>query len=181
MGLDTVDPKPISDSDASTVYTAITPVESIAGDVPEDDNPFGTTKPSPSSVPCAGSTFIIRSASSGKLITLLEGQVVLASPGSRGSVHWACVEIIGWIGFRSPVSGRYLGHDSHGKLCCTADKHSNWEKFCVRMRPEGGYNLLMTHFDGLFRMGIKVENGVEKLAKIGHDEIEGMVWEFVKD
>ena len=48
------------------------------------------------------------------------------------------------------------------------------------MRPEGGYVLLMTHFERLWHVGIKVEQGVEKLAKSGNGGSDGIVWEFVK-
>jgi len=48
------------------------------------------------------------------------------------------------------------------------------------MRPEGGYVLLMTHFERLWQVGIKLEQGVERLAKIGNGESDGIVWEFVQ-
>ncbi len=67
-----------------------------------------------------------------------------------------------------------------GRLCCLASRHQGWENFCVRMTPEGGYVLLMTHFERLWHVGIKVEQGVEKLAKIGDGGSAGTVWEFVK-
>ena len=178
MVLNQADPKPIPDSDNSTVYSATTPPETVTADLLDD--PFGGAEPSSSSVPWPGSTFIIRSVSSGHVITLLEGQIVLARPGGRGSVHWACVETKGWLGFRNLASGRFLGHDMQGRLCCFAERHRGWENFCVRMRPEGGYVLLMTHFERLWHVGIKVEKGVEKLAKIENGESDGIIWEFVK-
>ncbi|KAF2094063.1 hypothetical protein NA57DRAFT_47193 [Rhizodiscina lignyota] len=135
---------------------------------------------SSSSVPWPGSTFIIRSISSWQVITLLDGQVVLAPPSSSGSTHWECVETKGWLGFRSPISGKFLGHDTRGKLCCSAERHQGWENFCVRATPEGGYVLLMTHFERLRHVGIKIEQGVEKLAKIGDGASDGIVWEFIR-
>jgi hypothetical protein len=180
MVLNHVDPKPIPDPDNSTVYTATTPPEAIAADLLDDHDSFGGTKLSSSSVPWPGSTFIIRSVSSGHVITLLDGQIVLARPGGRGSIHWACVENKGWLGFQNTVSGRFLGHDAKGRLCCSVERHQGWENFCVRTRPEGGYVLLMTHFERLWKVGIKVEQGVEKLAKIGNGGPDGIVWEFVK-
>jgi hypothetical protein len=177
MSLNHVDPHPISDpDDSTTVNGAMTPPETVA-DFLEENDPLGSAKLSSSSVPWAGSTFIIRSASSGHVLTLCDGQIILSPPGGRGSIHWACVETKGWLGFRNVVSGRFLGHDNAGKLRCTADRHQEWEKFCVRMTPEGGYVLLMTHWERLWQVGIMVERGVEKLAKIGET---GIVWEFVK-
>lgn len=55
-----------------------------------------------------------------------------------------------------------------------------WERFCVRMRPEGGCVLLMTHYENLWHVGIKVEQGVKKLAKIGDGGSFGIVWEFAQ-
>ncbi|KAH6677740.1 hypothetical protein B0J14DRAFT_475006, partial [Halenospora varia] len=171
-------PDPIPESDISTTYTANTPPETVVTDNYET---FGDTKPSSvSSVPWPGSTFIIRSVSSGHVITLLDGQIVLASPGGRGSIHWACVETKGWLGFRNATSGRFLGHDFWGSLCCSGERHQGWENFCVRLRPEGGYVLLMTHWERLWHVGIILEQGVEKLAKVGDGGSDGIVWDFVK-
>lgn len=102
---------------------------------------------------------------------------MLAPPGGPGSIRWACVETKGWLGFRDINSGRFLGHDSRGRLQCKAERQQGWENFCVRMTPEGGYLLLMTHFERLWHVGIEMEQGVQKLAKIG--ERNGTIWEFV--
>ena len=48
------------------------------------------------------------------------------------------------------------------------------------MRPKGGCVLLMTHYERLWHVGLKVEQGVEKLAKIGDEGSDGMVWEFAQ-
>jgi len=180
MVLNKVDPKPLPDADNSTAYTANTPPETVAADFLDDLDPLGGARSNSSSVPWPGSAFIIRSATSGYVITLLDGQIVLEQQGGRGSTHWACVESKGWLGFQNPVSGKYLGHDARGRLCCSAVRHQGWENFCVRMRPEGGYVLLMTHFEKLWYVGRKVEQGVERLAKIENMEPDGIVWEFVK-
>lgn len=106
---------------------------------------------------------------------------MLAPPGGRGSIHWACVENEGrWLGFRNVVTGSFLGHDKKGRLCCIARTQNGWENFCARMRPEGGYVLLMTHYERLWSVGFKVEQGVEKLAKIENEGPDEIVWEFVK-
>jgi hypothetical protein len=178
MTLNKVEPEPIQDNN-STIWSAATPPETLAADLLDDEDPLRTPVSS-SSVPWPGSSYIIRSASSGNVLTLRDGQIVLGPPGGRGSIYWACVETKGWLGFQNPVSGKFLGHDSRGYLRCSADRHQGWENFCVRIRPDGGYILLMTHFERLWYVGSKIEHGVEKLAKIGHDESDGIVWEFVK-
>ncbi|TVY83086.1 hypothetical protein LSUE1_G003040 [Lachnellula suecica] len=162
--------EPIPDLDDSTIFTANTPPETVVADL-DDLDPFSDAKTISSSVPWPDSTFIIRSVSSGDVLTLCDGRIVLARPGGPGSIHWACVETKGWLGFRNTVSGKFLGHDSKGKLWCSVDRHQGWENFCVRMTPEGGYKLLMTHWERLW--------GIEKLAKL-EDRSDGIVWEFVK-
>lgn len=184
MSLMDVEPRPVSEiDDDSTINTAVTPPETTAGDLLADEDPLGDSISS-TSVPWPGSTFIIRSVLTGRLLTLLDGQVVLAPPGGRGSIHWKCVEEKGWLGFRNTISGRFLGHNKNGRLCCVADRQQGWENFCVRMTPDENYVLLMTHFERLWKVGLKVEgNGAgEKLVKMNAVDAEkGKVeWDFIK-
>ena len=179
MVLNQVDLLSQNDAD-STIYSAITPPETVADPLLDDCDPFGRVECRPCLVPWPGSTFIIRSVSSGQVIMLLDGQIVLTQPGDRGSIKWVCVETKGWLGFKNDVSGKFLGHDSKGNLCCKAGQHKGYENFEVRMRPEGGCVLLMTHHERLWHVGIKVDQGVEKLAKIGDGGSAGIVWEFTK-
>ena len=169
----------LDNDDSTTACTAATPPETIYADL-DDLDPMNSDGKITSSVPWPSQTFLLRSPSTGHLLTLRDGQIILASPGGRGSIHWACVENKGWLGFRNTVSGRYLGHDKHGKLHCAAERQQGWENFCARITPEGGYILLMTHFERLWHVGIKSERGVERLAKLGDGVVNGMVWEFVK-
>lgn len=178
MTLNQIEPKPLDDD--STICTAATPPESDPTSTLNDEPPSGGTGHNSSSVPWPDHTFIIRCLSSGRVLTLLDGQVVLAQPGGRASIHWACVETKGWLGFRNPVSGKYLGHDRSGILRCSADQHNGWEHFYARPRPEGGYILLMKHWEKLYHVGVKVEHGVERLGKIGEGGSDGLVWEFSK-
>jgi hypothetical protein len=182
MTLNHIDPRPLTDPDSSsTIYTAETPPETVA-DLLDADDPFAPPSPrSSSSVPWPGATFILRSAATGHVVTLLDGRVVLAPPGSgRGSIHWDCVEAKGWLGFRNNVSGRFLGHDAGGRLTCSADRHQGWENFCARLRPDGGYVLLMTHYERLWQVGSRAVGGVDVLEKMDLKRPEGLVWEFVK-
>lgn len=177
----------LSDVDNSTIYTAKTPPETIAGD-PMEDREQINDKPPVCSVPWPGSTYMIRSRSpgtSGQLITLLKGEVVLAQLGGRGSTHWDCIEKDGWLGFRNPVSGKLLGHDEPGWLRCIVDQHRDWEYFCVRMKPDGGFVLLLRNggrAESLWKVGVKAEKGKKahegKLAKI--QKGDGIVWDFIK-
>lgn len=174
MTITKAQPTAVLDSDDSTVYTAATPPETIADNLDRDIDL------STSSIPGPGSTFIIRSVSCGRVITLVDGRIVLTQPGGRGSIHWECMENKGWLGFQNPVSGKFLGHNPHGNLCCSADRHRGWERFHVRQRREGDYVLLMTHFEDLWPVGIKLGQGAEDLAKINRGASDGIVWEFIE-
>ena len=183
--LDQVDSDPIqNDDDISTISTAApTPSETVTSDLLADHDPLdGAEQPGKYLVPSPNFTFIIRSVTSGHVLTLLDGQIVLTRPGgpSSGSIHWACVKTKGWLGFRNVVSGKFLGHDAKGRLICSAERHRDWEWFHVRTRPEGGSVLLMKHYERLWHVGIKVEDGVERLAKISDEGEDGLVWDFVQ-
>jgi hypothetical protein len=105
------------------------------------------------------------------VITHRDSQIVLAPPGGRGSIHWTCVGNKGWLAFCSPVSGRFLGCNLRGSLLCEAVRQKGWEDFCVRLRPEGGYALLMMSGTELWNVGSFAENGVEKLTmKVNESE-----------
>ena len=155
MVLSLIDPHPILYDDSSGP-TAPTPPETIDL-LPEDRDPLDDA--TTFLVPWPSSTFMIRCVSSGHVLTLLNGQIALTQPSGRGSVDWACVEAKGWLGFRNVVSGKFLGHDAKGRLCCSAERLQGWEYFCVRMRPEGGCVLLMRHYERLWHLGVKVGAG----------------------
>ena len=178
MALRSVDPEPFQYqySDSSTASPAITPPETVLN----DQDPLDSAVPGVLLVPWPGSIFIIRTADTKRVLTLIDGQITLTEHDSRGSIYWECVETKGWLGFRNTVSGKFLGHDSKGKLSCSADRHQGWENFCFRMRPEGGCVLLMTHYERLWHVGLKHEQSVEKLAKIGDGGSNGIIWEFEK-
>ena len=177
MALNQAEPQPIPDEDDSTDYSITTPTETVTTDLLDDHDPLDGAGPGPVLVPWPGSTYIIRSVSCGKVITLVDGHVALTQPGSSGSIYWVCVETKGWLGFRNAVSGKFLGHDIRGRLCCTAEQQKGWENFCCRTRPEGGCVLLMTHWERLWHVGLTPERG---LAKVGDGASDGITWEFVK-
>lgn len=60
---------------------------------------------------------------------------------------------------------------------CDGPWHQGWENFCVRITPEGGYLLFMTHWGKLWNVGVILESGVQKPAKL-EERDRGVVWEF---
>ncbi|KAF1987680.1 hypothetical protein K402DRAFT_330120, partial [Aulographum hederae CBS 113979] len=116
-------------------------------------------------------------------VTLLSGEVVLASSSSLGSPHWKCMETHGWIGFRNVVSGKCLGRNEHDMLRCTVSQHKDWEYFLTMPTEEGNHVLLMTK-DGKIRpVGWKTgKNDKGKLAMVEPRaaDVEVLHWQFVK-
>ena len=63
-----------------------------------------------SSIPTDGSLFIIRDVSSGHVISLDSGNVVLAPLSNGGVYRWQCVEAEGFFRFLEPRSNKFLCH-----------------------------------------------------------------------
>lgn len=185
MTLHHTDAPSITDHESSTAYTPSATSESIITDSERANTP---QPPSNSSIPWPGSTYIIRSLSTGKAISFQQGQIVLSQLGGPDAVRWQCVENGGWLGFKDPASAMFLGYDKNEELCCCARTQMEWENFCVRQRPEGGCVMLMSHynnyFEFLFRklrpVGIKSSNGLQKLATTPNWQDESTAWEFIK-
>lgn len=183
MSLLNISPRPLSELDNPTIDAmAATPPETITNDFLDTEDPLGASASSSTSVPWPGSTFILRCTNSGRLLTLLDGKIILAKPGSPGSFHWECMEYKGWLAFRSRISGRFLGHNKNGRLVCTSDKQQSWENFTVRPTPQGSYLLFMTHHERLWRVGLRMDGDEEKLFKMkAADALEAQIeWDFIK-
>lgn len=119
------------DPDDGTVYTGTTPPETIVDDL----DALSNADLSHPSAPWPGSTFVIRSASCGRFLTLFDGKIVLSHQDDRSSMRWACSEREGWLGFRNPVSGKYIGYSGDGTLHCSAGRHKANACFAVRPMP----------------------------------------------
>jgi hypothetical protein len=159
------------------VHKIFYPQHALAKNIAQSRDPLT----SPSSVPWPGSTYVIRHDSSGHVLALLNGNVILVQPGNkRASIHWECVENKGWLGFREPVSGLYLGYDMSGNLICQAKYQQGWENFVVRPRPDGGYVLFLTHWEKLWPVGLRTDHDGETLAKMESGTGSEFAWEFVK-
>lgn len=137
-----------------------------------------------SSVPWKGSTYIIRDSKTGEVLTLLDGEVILEKPGDRGHIKWDRVENGGWLGFKNPISGKYIGEEK-GRLECIVKHHQWCEHFIARPAPEGGYLLLMRQ-GGRWCDGFGETLRVIRLNRFGSknglvkDSGGGIVWDFVK-
>ena len=160
----------VSDLDDSSIYTPTTTADDVR-DLVEDPS-------SPDWVVPDGSTVIIRSVSCGNVLTLLNGHVVLAPFGGRGSSLWVCVETEGWFGFRNCVSNKFICHGRDGRLKCSAEQHDSWRHFTITPVPNQGYILQMLDWWTLCPVVINAENGLQKLGRTGDKLSEGIVWQF---
>lgn len=128
-------------------------------------------------VPQPDKTYKIHLHGTDLLITLEEGQLQLQrsnleKPG--GGWFWTCVEKSGWLGFRNHVSGTYLGRDSKGGLQATRKHHKDWESFCVRHDPRGGYTILVKYYgDGLWKVALSADR-----KGLIETEDRGVQWDF---
>ncbi|OTB00354.1 hypothetical protein M426DRAFT_15594 [Hypoxylon sp. CI-4A] len=96
-----------------------------------------------------------------------------ASPWeTRGGYHWRWEDTNGWLGFRSPVGGMYIGHDNYGKFIAQALNHSTWEYFTTRPHPDGGLLLLTKHSSGLLQMTTTMDHRLVETKETG------TAWEF---
>lgn len=163
----------ISDSDEYNIGTPTTTSENVTVELEQDPDLRNW-------VPSHGSTIIIRSISCGNVITLLDGHIVLAPLGSRGSIYWTCVESQGWVGFRNTVSGKFLNHGEDGKLECSAKQDHGWRKFTITPVPKGGYIMQMLDWWDLRPIVRTVEKGLPKMGRTGNKLSEGILWEFIK-
>jgi hypothetical protein len=136
-----------------------------------------------SSVPWPGRTFIIRSHTNKKVITFLNGEVILDKLGGLSTYRWRCVVRNGWIGFQDPASARYLGYNKEGWFRCEVNEHNDWEYLCPRKNPEGEYLILVLVNGRLLPLrsdpDVKEED-VKQTVRIGDWNSEGVVWDFIE-
>ncbi|KAI8965202.1 hypothetical protein F5Y11DRAFT_21586 [Daldinia sp. FL1419] len=125
--------------------------------------------------PYPNQMFAIRERTTGRYITLIEGQLrVLENVGDQGGWLWMCVEKQGWLGFRNPVSSTYMGHDRGGNYWAEYKHHLWQESFCVRRHPLGRYIMLSRKGDELRKVAIGADYKLIEAKK------EDTLWDFIK-
>ncbi|KAF5878473.1 putative dynamin family protein [Botrytis fragariae] len=178
-------------SDIATVRTTATITSTIytpSSTVISNRRSHGSSDDS-SSNPWPNFTYAIRASSSGKFLASNSGGITLVGPqsGRNPGVRWKCTEIKGWLHFQNTASGCFLGHNFWGEIVCTASVADGWERFTTRPIPEGGHYLLMTHWERLWKVGIKGgtlakigEGETGGFAFIGEEEGEVVAWDFLR-
>ncbi|KAH8733069.1 hypothetical protein GQ44DRAFT_721291 [Phaeosphaeriaceae sp. PMI808] len=132
-----------------------------------------------SSVPWPGSTFIIHHVSTGQVITFRDGKIILDHIGGPGNIRWECIHGEGgFLGFKDPGSGLFMGYNGDGFLRCRVWNHADWEWFNPRPKPEGGYLLLMFCDDKNTLHPVGTEGNRLKLAEDW--ESDAVVWKFIR-
>lgn len=122
-------------------------------------------------------SFIIRDPYTSLVIGLQKGCLRLVPEHSAHGcdIYWSCVEFDEMLlGFQNMVSGTFIGHNNKGKFIAGARFHRDWESFCVREHPDGGYVLLVKQGSGFLPM--RIDRGTQLVVSTNKDE--GVVWEF---
>lgn len=162
-------PAPTATQSHHTRSSTPTPAYESAPSSPSGAQRSKPRSPPPSSrytrhaFPVPGQTFILLEASTGRALTLIDGNLRLAHvpdpelisvsdkphlnplAGSADQCvtttkgqcnwHWHCVETVGWLGFRNAASGTFLGHDIWQNIIARVHKHQGWEWMTVRPAP----------------------------------------------
>ena len=156
-------------NDETPTYTIVT--DDFEGDI------YGADPSLIEAVPWGGEKFVIRQRQSGRAIAVNEdGNVRLTffdNIATSQSCHWKCVEKDGWFGFKH--EGRYLGHDGSRRFRSEVKHLKDYEYFCARKHPEGGYQLMTLH-GWVFRNMAVGEDGEELVET----KSEGDLWDFLK-
>jgi len=158
--------------------TASTPATSVYDSQQDDHDTMSTLESTISSFPEPDSTFIIKSTSSGLAIAVSEGKVVQAPPGGK-ECHWVCIQTDGWLGFRNPVSGKFLGRNDDWHMACVATAHERHEWFHVRSRQEG-HVLMQIHKEMLRPVGFTGAGETKTLAMMENWASKEIHWEFIR-
>ncbi|KAI9690095.1 MAG: hypothetical protein M1820_010034 [Bogoriella megaspora] len=134
--------------------------------------------------PRSGATVLIRSCSSGELITLNRGDVFLAPSDSPGCAEWICTERDGKFGFQNRVSGSWLGnHDDDGNVKARVFHFKGMEEFTIWNRNSG--YVLKSRVWRLWNardhpIGVVRKDNMDKLVLDGESAPDPETWEFLE-
>ncbi|PYH85956.1 hypothetical protein BO82DRAFT_389102 [Aspergillus uvarum CBS 121591] len=96
--------------------------------------------------------------------------------------YWKCMENEGMsLGFKNTVSATYIGSNNQISCWRVAAKrlsHRDWESFCARQHPDGGYVLLVKYGSGFVPMRNGGKGGTELVLHNGQKD--GTRWQFIR-
>ncbi|CRL26958.1 unnamed protein product [Penicillium camemberti] len=157
-----------------------TPTYSSAGDGPIVSFPLRHLITARSrNCPWKDRSFVIRVPHTTLVIGLQKGSLRLVPErrAYRCGIYWSCVESDEMLlGFQNMVSGTFIGHNNKGKFIAEARFHRDWESFCVREHPDGGYVLLVKQGSGFLPM--RIDRGTHLVVSTNKDD--GVAWEFIR-
>lgn len=132
--------------------------------------------------PLPGHIYKIVSASCGRLIMVLNGSLVLASPDEFGAPFWSCEQHDTLLGFRNTATGKILGHDSGnpGFIRCEAQNLQQWEQLLAipHTRTRDAFSLLAEYWYGQRAIGLDDEGEETRLCRIKDVHDPGNAWIF---
>jgi len=165
------------ESEVWSMYTPSVASDNTTKELDKGDN-------NQSSTPWPGRVFIIRSRANGKVITFLNGKIILEAPGGLGTFRWRCTQNKGWMGFQDPASAMYLGCSQSEWLECVVPHHRDCEYILPQKRPDGGYVILMLKGGELRPLATESKEDkmeeVEQKVKLAKWESEEIAWDFIE-
>lgn len=139
------------------------------------------------SAPLAGNVYILKSASSDKLVGWIDWcQTVGTIPAAASSsiedqtpLHWKCVRHGGWFGLMNVGTGRFLGRDGNNYIICAQVKQLGWERFAVEPVEGGAFILRQEHEGLLYPIAVRyTDDGHKRMAKLMDVDASGYALEF---
>lgn len=138
------------------------------------------------SAPLAGNVYIIKSASSEKILSWIDwcnmvGTISAASTSilDQTPLHWKCVRHGGWFGLMNMKTGRFLGRDGNNYIICAQVKQLGWERFVVEPVRDGAFILRQEHEGSLYPIAVRhKDDGSKRMAKLMDVDASGYELEF---
>jgi len=101
--------------------------------------------------PWPGYAYIISEGNTNKVMTFSNKSVVLEDYDGKSTQSWVCHSNDGWLGFINDTgdTSSYMGweSDKNPRLICKVPWLKWNENFCVRKRPQDGFQMLMRRGD----------------------------------
>ena len=171
---------------SSMIFTPSVTSESVIGEAEKVSKTDAHSDFGEPSIPWPGFQYIIRSVSTGKVITFRGGKIILGPMSNYSAICWRLEVSLGFLRLRDPASYMYLCYANGEELVCGPES-LGYEStdFTIRHRPDGKYVILATmdrdtDEPELLPLGIETKNGVERPAILVDWDSDSIGWEFIK-